>query len=60
VSSIELPPDWYLRRCQLMMAQGLDPSLPFEPETEPANVFSIEAARTRKAIEICRQRGDVD
>jgi hypothetical protein len=58
VSSIELLPDWYLRRCQLMIAQGLDPSLPIEPEPEPSNVHSIAAARTRKCIEICRRRGD--
>jgi hypothetical protein len=47
--SIEPPPDWYLRRCQLMIAQGRDPSLPIDPETEPKNVHSIEAARTRRA-----------
>jgi hypothetical protein len=48
----------YLRHCQLMIAQGRDPSLPIEPEAEPSNVHSIEAARTLRCIEICRKRGD--
>ena len=27
MSACEAPPDWYLRRCQLMIAQGLNPLL---------------------------------
>jgi hypothetical protein len=57
--SIEPPPDWYLRRCQFMIAQGKEPALltMSNSEPEPANVFSIEAARTRRCIEILRTRG---
>jgi hypothetical protein len=50
--------DAYIRYCARVALQGGDPSLPIEPETEPSNVHSIEAARTRKCIEICRRRGD--
>jgi hypothetical protein len=58
--SIEPAPDWYLRRCQLMIAQGLDPSLPIEPEAEPSNVSDIRAARTQRAIrEMIRRRGEL-
>jgi hypothetical protein len=51
----------YLRRCQLMIAQGRDASLlllPIDPEAEPTNVSDIRAARTLRCIEICRKRGD--
>jgi hypothetical protein len=49
MSSIEPPPDFYVRHCARMALQGLDPSLPVESQTEPPNVHSIEAARTRRA-----------
>jgi hypothetical protein len=47
--SIEPAPDSYIRCCARMALQGLDPSLPIEPEAETTNVRSIEAARTRRA-----------
>jgi hypothetical protein len=57
--SIEGPPDAYLRYCARLVCQGLDPPLLLSAsEAEPSNVHSIEAARTRKCIEICRRRGD--
>jgi hypothetical protein len=49
MSACEPPPDWYLRYCQRMALQGMDPSLPIEPELEPSNVHSIAAAQTRRA-----------
>jgi hypothetical protein len=52
--SIEPPPDWYIRATQLKLLRGESVALPFEPETEPTNVHSIEAARTRRCIEILR------
>jgi hypothetical protein len=50
MSAIEPPPAWYLHHCARLALQGGDPSLPFEPEAEPPNVLSIEAARTRRAM----------
>jgi hypothetical protein len=47
--SIAPPPDLYVRHCARMALQGLNPSLPLQPETEPSNVFDIRAARTRRA-----------
>jgi hypothetical protein len=41
-------------------AAGLDPSLPIAPEAEPANVHSIEAARTRRATrDVIRRQGEL-
>jgi hypothetical protein len=56
--SIEPPPDYHIRHCTRLALQGGDPSLPFEtlPE-QPSNVHSIEAARTRRCIEILCTRG---
>jgi hypothetical protein len=56
--SIE-PPDWYIQRCALRIIRGLDTALPGESESEPTNVFSLEAGRTRRAThEIFRRRGE--
>jgi hypothetical protein len=56
----DLPPDDpYLRRCQRMALQGLDPSLPIEPEAEPSNVFDIRAARTMRAVAQLRRGREV-
>jgi hypothetical protein len=52
MNTTEEAPEWYLRRCQLMVMPGLDPSLPIEPETEPSNVFDIRAARTMRATRL--------
>jgi hypothetical protein len=53
-------PDWYIRGVTLRLLRGESVELPIEPEGEPTNVHSIEAARTRRCIEICRRRGDFD
>jgi hypothetical protein len=58
MSAIEPAPDWYIRAVSLRLLRGESVALPFEPEAEPANVRSMEAARTRRCIEICRRRGD--
>jgi hypothetical protein len=57
--SVELPPNHYLRYCArlAMQGSGLSPLLSAPQPEEPSNVHSIEAARTRKAIEISRKRG---
>jgi hypothetical protein len=43
------PDDQYIRYCKRLALQGGNPSLPIDPATEPQNVHSIEAARTRRA-----------
>jgi hypothetical protein len=48
MSPIEPPPDWYLQAVALKIMRGESVELPV-PETEPSNVHSIEAARTRRA-----------
>jgi hypothetical protein len=56
------PTDPYLRHChcQRLALLGRDPSLKLEPETEPSNVHSIEAGRTRRATrEMLRRRGEL-
>jgi hypothetical protein len=45
------PPDWYLRWAACRTLQGLSVALPYDPNAEPPNVVSIEAARTRRATE---------
>jgi hypothetical protein len=58
--SIEPPPDFYVRYCTRLALLGRDPSLPIEPETEPSNVHSIEAGRTRRTTrEMLRRRGEL-
>jgi hypothetical protein len=49
VSAIESPPDHYIRYCARMALQGVSVAQPIEFEAEPSNVYSIEAARTRRA-----------
>jgi hypothetical protein len=48
MSTIEPPPDWYLRYCQRMALQGLDPSLPFVPGPDPL----VKPEDERKAREL--------
>jgi hypothetical protein len=58
--TIEPPPDWYVHHCARLALQGWEPSLPIAPEAEPANVHSIEAARTRRTThEMIRRRGEL-
>jgi hypothetical protein len=52
----EPPPESYIRYCQRLALQGLDPSLPIERNPEPTNVHSIEAARTQRCIRILGER----
>jgi hypothetical protein len=47
--AFEPPPDWYIRHCERLVLSGQSAALPIEPEPEPSNVRSIEAARTRRA-----------
>jgi hypothetical protein len=57
--SAEPPPDWYLRQCERLALQGLNPSLP-TPEPEPSNVFDIRAERTKRATALMiRRRGEL-
>jgi hypothetical protein len=54
------PPPEYIRYCTrlAMQGSGFSPLLSAsEPETESSNVSDIRAARTMKAVEICRKRG---
>jgi transposase len=44
-------PDWYVRWAACRTLQGLPVALPYDPDAEPSNVHSIEAARTRRATE---------
>jgi hypothetical protein len=62
VSSLELPPDHYIRACTRLAIQGsgLSPLLSRPEPEEPSNVYSIEAARTRRCIEILCTRGKRD
>jgi hypothetical protein len=58
--TIEPPTDWYIRQTQLRIFRGESVELPIVPEAEPANVHSIEAARTRRATrEMIRRRGEL-
>jgi hypothetical protein len=58
--SIEPAPDWYLRAVTLRLLRGESVELPIEPEAEPTNVHSIEAARTRRATALMmRRRGEL-
>jgi hypothetical protein len=58
--SIEPPPNWYLHAAALKILRGESVELPIAPEAEPANVHSIAAARTRRAIrEMVRRRGEL-
>jgi hypothetical protein len=50
------PPAWYLHACARMALQGQSVAMPIEPETEPTNVHSLEAARTRRATELMLRR----
>jgi hypothetical protein len=47
--SIAPPPDWYIHAVSLRLLRGEFVALPLDPEAEPSNVHSIEAARTRRA-----------
>jgi hypothetical protein len=49
MTSITPPPEWYARAAALRLLQGKSAALPIEPDPEPENVHSIEAARTRRA-----------
>jgi hypothetical protein len=58
MSAIEPAPDWYIRAVSLRLLRGESVELPIEPEAEPSNVHSIEAARTRRATaQMMRGRG---
>jgi hypothetical protein len=58
--TIEQPADWYIRQMQLRIFRGESVELPIALEAEPANVHSIEAARTRRATrEMIRRRGEL-
>jgi hypothetical protein len=60
VSAIEPPPDHYIRHCARVALQGVSVVRPLEPENEPSNVHSIDAARTRRATrEMIRRRGEL-
>jgi hypothetical protein len=49
-------PDWYIRKVALRALQ--DPPAVEWPADDPGNIFSIEAARTRRATrQMMRQRG---
>jgi|HubBroStandDraft_6_1064221.scaffolds.fasta_scaffold2358434_2 hypothetical protein len=41
--------EWYLRQAAIRALLRGEPALPLDPESEPSNVHSIEAARTRRA-----------
>jgi hypothetical protein len=45
------PPDYYIRAMTLRLSRGESVVLPCDPDAEPSNVHSIEAARTRRATE---------
>jgi hypothetical protein len=49
MSAIEPAPEWYIRAVTLRLLRGESVALPLDPAAEPANVHSIEAARTRRA-----------
>jgi hypothetical protein len=49
--SFDPPPDWYIRAMTLRLSRGESAALPYDPNAEPSNVVSIEAARTRRATE---------
>jgi hypothetical protein len=53
--TIDPPPDWYIRQIALRALRGESVALPIDPN-EPDNVFSIEAARTRRATKIVMRR----
>jgi hypothetical protein len=58
--TIEPPPDHYIRAATLRILRGESVELPILPESEPSNVHSIEAARTRRATrEMIRRRGEL-
>jgi hypothetical protein len=57
--SVEPPPDWYLRAATLRLLRGESVELPIAPETEPKNVHSIEAARTRRATALLMRGREV-
>jgi hypothetical protein len=60
VSAIEPAPEWYIRAVTLRLSRGESVELPIVPESEPANVHSIEAARTRRATrEMIRRRSEL-
>jgi hypothetical protein len=60
VSAIEPAPEWYIRAVTLRLSRDESVELPIVPESEPSNVHSIEAARTRRATrEMIRRRGEL-
>jgi hypothetical protein len=60
MSALEPPPESYIRYCTRLALQGLDPSLPIDPNPEPTNVHDIRAARTQRAVrEMLRRRGEL-
>jgi hypothetical protein len=56
MSTFDPPPDFYVRWAMLRLIRSEPAALPLEPESEPTNVHSIDAARTRRATELVLRR----